>query len=61
VANAVVTGQIVAPPITRIALDQVPTLLSGATSVPADGKTVITYHLMNPNIQEMYFVSNVPT
>jgi NADPH:quinone reductase-like Zn-dependent oxidoreductase len=42
VANAVVTGQIVAPPITRIALDQVPALLSGATSVPADGKTVIT-------------------
>jgi NADPH:quinone reductase-like Zn-dependent oxidoreductase len=42
VANAVVTGQIVAPPITRIALDQVPALLNGATSVPAGGKTVIT-------------------
>jgi NADPH:quinone reductase len=42
VANAVVTGQIVAPPITRIALDQVPALLSGAKSVPAGGKTVIT-------------------
>jgi hypothetical protein len=41
VANAVVTRQIVAPPITRIALDQAPALLSGATSVPADGKTVI--------------------
>jgi hypothetical protein len=41
-ANAVVTGQIVAPPITRIALDQAPALLSGATSVPANGKTVIT-------------------
>jgi NADPH:quinone reductase len=42
-ANAVVTGQIVAPPITRISLEQVPALLSGATSVPADGKTVITF------------------
>jgi NADPH:quinone reductase len=42
VATALVTGQIVAPPITRIALDQVPALMSGATSVPADGKTVIT-------------------
>ncbi|MBV9280768.1 MAG: zinc-binding dehydrogenase, partial [Chloroflexi bacterium] len=42
VANALVSGQIVAPPITRIALDQVPALLSGANSVPADGKTVIT-------------------
>jgi NADPH:quinone reductase len=41
-ANAVVTGQIVAPPITRIALDEAPALLSGATSVPTDGKTVIT-------------------
>jgi NADPH:quinone reductase-like Zn-dependent oxidoreductase len=41
-ANAVVTGQIVAPPITRVALDQVPALLSGAKSVPTDGKTVIT-------------------
>jgi D-arabinose 1-dehydrogenase-like Zn-dependent alcohol dehydrogenase len=42
VANAVVTGQIVAPPITRIALDQVPALLNEAESVPAGGKTVIT-------------------
>jgi hypothetical protein len=41
VANALVSGQIVAPPITRIALDQAPALLSGATSGPADGKTVI--------------------
>jgi hypothetical protein len=38
----VVTGQIVAPPITRITLDQVPALLSGAREVPAGGKTVIT-------------------
>jgi NADPH:quinone reductase-like Zn-dependent oxidoreductase len=42
VANAVVTGQIVAPPITRIALDEVPALLSGAKRVPDGGKTVIT-------------------
>jgi len=42
VATALVTGQIVAPPITRIGLDQAPALLSGATSVPTDGKTVIT-------------------
>ncbi len=42
VADALVRGQIVAPPITRIALDQVPVLLSGAKSVPADGKTVVT-------------------
>lgn len=42
VAKAVVTGQIVAPPITRITLDQVPALLSGATEVPTGGKTVIT-------------------
>ena len=28
--------------LTRIGLDQAPALLSGATSVPADGKTVIT-------------------
>jgi NADPH:quinone reductase-like Zn-dependent oxidoreductase len=42
VATAVVSGQIVAPPITRIALDQLPALLNGTTSVPADGKTVIT-------------------
>jgi NADPH:quinone reductase len=41
-ANPVVTGQIVAPPITRITLDQVPALLSGAKRVPDGGKTVIT-------------------
>jgi NADPH:quinone reductase-like Zn-dependent oxidoreductase len=40
-ADAVVTGQIVAPPITRISLDQVPALLGGAKSMPADGKTVV--------------------
>ncbi len=41
-ATAVVSGQIVAPPIARITLDQAPALLNGATSGPADGKTVIT-------------------
>jgi NADPH:quinone reductase-like Zn-dependent oxidoreductase len=43
VATALVTGQIVAPPITRITLDQAPALLGGAKSMPADGKTVITF------------------
>jgi NADPH:quinone reductase-like Zn-dependent oxidoreductase len=42
-ADAVVSGQIVAPPITRIALDQAPALLNGANNVPAGGKTVITF------------------
>ena len=42
VANAVVAEQIVAPPITRITLDQAPALLNGAESAPAGGKTVIT-------------------
>jgi hypothetical protein len=42
-ADAVVSGQIVAPPITRIALDQAPALLRGTNNVPADGKTVITF------------------
>lgn len=42
VANALVSGQIVAPPITRITLDEVPALLSGAARGPTDGKTVIT-------------------
>jgi NADPH:quinone reductase-like Zn-dependent oxidoreductase len=42
VADALVTGQIVAPPITRITLDEAPALLDGSNGVPADGKTVIT-------------------
>jgi NADPH:quinone reductase-like Zn-dependent oxidoreductase len=42
VATALVTGQNIAPPITRITLDQAPVLLSGANTVPAGGKTVIT-------------------
>jgi hypothetical protein len=33
----------VAPPITRITLDQAPALLSGAKCMPADGKTVIIF------------------
>jgi NADPH:quinone reductase-like Zn-dependent oxidoreductase len=43
VAGAVVAGRIVAPPITRIALEEAPVVLSGTTSRPADGKTVITF------------------
>jgi NADPH2:quinone reductase len=40
-ADAVLTGGIVAPPITRISLDDVPGVLSG-TNRPVDGKVVIT-------------------
>jgi NADPH2:quinone reductase len=42
VAAALVTGSIVAPPITRIALEEVPAILSGSQTANADGKTVIT-------------------
>jgi len=42
VADAVVAGRIVAPPITRIALEEAPAVLGGTTGRPADGKTVIT-------------------
>jgi NADPH:quinone reductase-like Zn-dependent oxidoreductase len=41
-ADAVVTGRIVAPPITRISLDEAPAVLGGANERPADGKTVIS-------------------
>jgi NADPH:quinone reductase len=41
-ADALVNGDIVAPPITRISLEEAPAVLSGAQSRPADGKTVIT-------------------
>jgi NADPH:quinone reductase len=41
-AQAVVDGRIVTPPITRISLDEVPAALSAAQSRPARGKTVIT-------------------
>ena len=41
-ADALVTGRIVAPPITRISLDDAPAVLSGANDRPVEGKTVIT-------------------
>jgi NADPH:quinone reductase-like Zn-dependent oxidoreductase len=41
-ADAIVTGRIAAPPITRISLDDAPALLSGANDRPVEGKTVIT-------------------
>jgi len=42
VANAVADGSIVAPPITRISLEEAPAVLSPAGARPASGKTVIT-------------------
>ena len=42
VAEAVVDGRIVAPPITRISLEEVPAALSSAQARLASGKTVIT-------------------
>jgi hypothetical protein len=42
VAQAVAGGHIVAPPITRISLEEVPNTLSSAQARPASGKTVIT-------------------
>jgi NADPH2:quinone reductase len=41
-ADAVVAGRIVAPPITRIALDDVPSTMNSLRADGADGKTVIT-------------------
>jgi NADPH:quinone reductase len=41
-ADALLTGRIMAPPITRISLDDVPAILSGTEARPIDGKTVIT-------------------
>jgi NADPH2:quinone reductase len=41
-ADALLTGRIVAPPITRISLDDVPAVLSGEDNRPVDGKIVIT-------------------
>ena len=43
VAEAVADGRIVAPPITRISLEEVPATLSAAQDRPASGKTVITF------------------
>ena len=42
VAQAVADGRIVAPPITRIPLDEVPAALSSPRARPAAGKTVVT-------------------
>jgi NADPH2:quinone reductase len=42
VADAIVAGRIVAPPITRITLDEAPAALNQAVTGHADGKTVIT-------------------
>jgi NADPH:quinone reductase-like Zn-dependent oxidoreductase len=42
VAEAVADRRIVAPPITRISLEEVPAVLSSAETRPASGKTVIT-------------------
>jgi NADPH:quinone reductase len=42
VAEAVAEGRIVAPPITRVSLDEVPAALSPDQARPASGKTVIT-------------------
>ena len=41
-ADSVVTGRIVAPPITRISLDDAPAVVSGTNAGPVEGKTVIT-------------------
>jgi NADPH2:quinone reductase len=42
-ADALVGGRIVAPPITRLPFEDVPAALSGPPSGHADGKTVITF------------------
>ena len=42
VAEAVADGRIVAPPITRISLEEAPAALDPAQARPASGKTVIT-------------------
>jgi threonine dehydrogenase-like Zn-dependent dehydrogenase len=43
VAEAVADGRVVAPPITRISLEEAPAALSSAQPRPASGKTVITF------------------
>jgi NADPH:quinone reductase len=43
VADAVGDGRIVAPPITRISLEEVPAILSSGQARPAGGKTVIIF------------------
>jgi hypothetical protein len=42
IADALAGGRIVAPPITRITLEQAPAALNPAQAGRADGKTVIT-------------------
>jgi threonine dehydrogenase-like Zn-dependent dehydrogenase len=42
VADAVVGGRIVAPPVTRISLEQAPAALDQAQTGRGDGKTVVT-------------------
>jgi NADPH2:quinone reductase len=41
-ADALLTGRMVAPPVTRISLDDVPAVLSGEDGRPVDGKRVVT-------------------
>jgi len=41
-ADALVTGKIAAPPITRISLDEAPAILSGADDRPIEGKIIVT-------------------
>jgi NADPH2:quinone reductase len=43
VAKAVADGRIVAPPITRISLEEAPAVLSSPQTRPTSGKTVITF------------------
>jgi len=43
VADALVDGRIVAPPITRVTLEQAPAALNPPRTAHADGKTVITF------------------
>ena len=43
VAEAVADGRIVAPPITRMSLEEVPAVLSSPQTRPTSGKTVITF------------------
>jgi hypothetical protein len=43
VAEAVADGRIVAPPITRISLEEVPAVLSSPQTRPTSGKAVITF------------------
>jgi NADPH:quinone reductase-like Zn-dependent oxidoreductase len=48
VADALIQGRIVAPPIRRITLDEAPSTLIAAESGHADGKTVIALEMPDP-------------